>query len=51
VTAPLAAAPFPVVRPRDLRAIAASSTPWLNDQLWTAQAVGIIGGTPKSYKT
>jgi hypothetical protein len=25
--------------------------PWLIDQLWTAQAVGIIGGTPKSYKT
>jgi hypothetical protein len=25
--------------------------PWLIAQLWTAQAVGIIGGTPKSYKT
>jgi hypothetical protein len=34
-----------------LRASAASSTPWLIDQLWTAQAVGIIGGTPKSLKT
>src|SRR5207244_8415766 len=44
-------APFPVVRPCDLRASAASSTPWLIDQLWTAQAVGIIGGSPKSYKT
>src|SRR5438132_13042347 len=44
-------APFPVVRPCDLRASAASSTPWLIDQLWTAQAVGIIGGNPKSYKT
>ena len=43
--------PFPVVRPYDLRTSAASSTPWLIDQLWTAQAVGIIGGSPKSYKT
>jgi hypothetical protein len=44
-------APFPVVRPSDLRTSAASTTPWLIEQLWTAQAVGIIGGTPKSYKT
>src|SRR5438094_10101678 len=51
MTAPMAAAPFPVVRPCDLRTSAASSTPWLIDQLWTAQAVGIIGGSPKSYKT
>ena len=49
VTTPPAA--FPVVRPCDLRASAASTTPWLIDQLWTAQAVGIIGGSPKSYKT
>jgi hypothetical protein len=34
-----------------LRTSASSTTPWLIDQLWTAQAVGIIGGTPKSYKT
>jgi hypothetical protein len=47
----MAAVPFPVVRPCDLRTSAASTTPWLIDQLWTAQAVGIIGGTPKSYKT
>ena len=46
-----APAPFPVVRPCDLRASAATTTPWLIDQLWTAQAVGIIGGNPKSYKT
>jgi len=51
MNAPTAAAPFPVVRPCDLRASAASTTPWLIDQLWTAQAVGIIGGTPKSLKT
>src|SRR5437773_2629925 len=51
MNAPTAAAPFPVVRPCDLRASAASATPWLIDQLWTAQAVGIIGGTPKSLKT
>ena len=44
-------APFPVVRPCDLRASAATTTPWLIDQLWTAQAVGILGGSPKSYKT
>ena len=46
-----APAPFPIVRPSDLRTATASTTPWLIDQLWTAQAVGIIGGTPKSYKT
>jgi len=40
-----------VVRPADLRTSTASTTPWLIDQLWTAQAVGIIGGTPKSLKT
>jgi hypothetical protein len=51
VSASLTPAPFPVVRPCELRASAASTTPWLIDQLWTAQAVGIIGGTPKSYKT
>jgi len=51
MTAPVTPAPFPVVRPSDLRTSAASTTPWLIDQLWTAQAVGIIGGTPKSYKT
>jgi hypothetical protein len=44
-------APFPVVRPCDLQASAMKTTPWLIDQLWTAQAVGIIGGSPKSYKT
>jgi AAA domain len=51
MTSAVAPSPFPVVRPCDLRVVATSSTPWLIDQLWTAQAVGIIGGTPKSYKT
>src|SRR3989442_161869 len=51
VSAPVTPAPFPVVRPSDLKTSAASSAPWLIDQLWTAHAVGIIGGTPKSYKT
>lgn len=51
MTVSAVAAPFPVVRPCDLRTSAVSSAPWLIDQLWTAQAVGIIGGTPKSYKT
>jgi hypothetical protein len=39
------------VRPSDLQTSARSAAPWLIDQLWTAQAVGIIGGTPKSCKT
>lgn len=43
--------PFPVVRPCDLKASATATTPWLINPLWTAQAVGIIGGNPKSYKT
>ena len=51
MSAPVSPAPFPVVRPCDLQTSAASSAPWLIDQLWTAHAVGIIGGTPKSYKT
>jgi RecA-family ATPase len=51
VSAPAAPSPFPVVRPSDLQTSAASNAPWLIDQLWTAHAVGIIGGTPKSYKT
>ena len=51
MSAPAAPSPFPVVRPSDLQTSAASNAPWLIDQLWTAHAVGIIGGTPKSYKT
>lgn len=50
MSAPTPPAPFPVVRPCDLQASPAS-TPWLIDQLWTAQAVGIIGGRPKCNKT
>jgi AAA domain len=49
--APTTPAPFPIVRPSDLSTPDASRAPWLIDQLWTAQAVGIIGGAPKSYKT
>jgi AAA domain len=45
------APPFPVVRPCELQTAAASTTSWLIDQLWTTQAVGIIGGNPKSYKS
>lgn len=51
MSAPTAPPPFPVVRPSDLKTSAACHAPWLIDQLWTAQAVGIIGGTPKSCKT
>jgi hypothetical protein len=32
-----------------LQASSATTTPWLIDQLWTAQAVGIIGGNPKEW--
>src|SRR6266571_4289689 len=48
VSAPTAPAPFPVVRPSDLRTSAASSAPWLIDQLWTASAVGIAGPSPRA---
>lgn len=51
MSTPTPPAPFPVVRPCDLQASPASTTPWLIDQLWTAQAVGIIGGHPKCNKT
>jgi len=45
------AAPFPVVLASALETAAATSPPWLIQQLWTHQAVGIIGGAPKSCKT
>jgi hypothetical protein len=51
MSAPTPPAPFPVVRPCDLQASSAATTPWLIDQLWTVQAVGIIGGNPKCNKT
>lgn len=45
------AAPFPVVSAAALETRAAASPQWLIEQLWSAQAVGIIGGAPKSCKT
>jgi hypothetical protein len=45
------AAPFPVVSASALETPAAASPPWLIEQLWTHEAVGIIGGAPKSCKT
>ena len=51
MSAPAPPAPFPVLRPCDLQASPDSTPPWLIDQLWTAQAVGIIGGHPKCNKT
>jgi hypothetical protein len=45
------AAPFPVVLASALETPAATSPSWLIEQLWTHQAVGIIGGAPKSCKT
>jgi hypothetical protein len=49
VSAP--AEPFPVVRATDLEPPPASGPAWLIDHLWSAAAVGIIGGAPKSLKT
>jgi len=45
------AAPFPVVSASALETPASTSPLWLIEQLWTQQAVGIIGGAPKSCKT
>jgi hypothetical protein len=44
-----ATVPLPVVRACDLQAAAGAQ--WLIQDLWTAQAVGIIGGPPKACKT
>lgn len=44
------AQPLPVVRASDLDA-PLRHQPWLIERLWTHQAVGIIGGSPKSGKT
>jgi hypothetical protein len=44
------AQPLPVVRASDIEPINHKPS-WLIDQLWTHQAVGIIGGSPKSGKT
>ena len=42
--------PFEVVRVAHVKA-SQDSAPWLVDGLWAEQAVGFIGGTPKSCKT
>jgi hypothetical protein len=44
------AQPLPVVRASDIEPITHKPS-WLIDQLWTYQAVGVIGGSPKSGKT
>jgi hypothetical protein len=44
------AQPLPVVRASDIE-LATHKPSWLIDQLWTHQAVGVIGGSPKSGKT
>jgi len=44
------AQPLPVVRASDIESITRKPS-WLIDQLWTHQAVGVIGGSPKSGKT
>ncbi len=42
--------PLPVVRAADLE-VPVRQQSWLIERLWTHQAVGIIGGSPKSGKT
>lgn len=44
------AQPLPVVRASDIES-STNKPSWLIDQLWTHQAVGVIGGSPKSGKT
>ena len=44
------AEPLPVIAVGDLPP-EPNRTRWLIDQLWAAQAVGVVGGTPKSCKT
>ena len=46
-----AVTPFPVVRAGALEMPSTSSPLWLIENLWSARAVGIIGGAPKSLKT
>ena len=46
-----AVTPFPVVRAGALEMPSPSSPLWLIENLWASQAVGIIGGAPKSLKT
>jgi hypothetical protein len=47
---PPTAPELPVTRAADLE-IASSEHQWLVQQLWTRQAVGIVGGVPKSCKS
>jgi hypothetical protein len=44
------AQPLPVVRASDIDALIHKPS-WLIERLWTNQAVGVIGGSPKSGKT
>jgi hypothetical protein len=41
---------LPVVRASDISSVAGSA-PWLIERLWSSQAVGFVGGPPKSWKT
>jgi hypothetical protein len=42
--------PFDVVQAAQLET-ACGQNPWLIDQLWMSEAVGILGGPPRAYKT
>jgi hypothetical protein len=44
------AQPWPVVRASDIESLSHKPS-WLIERLWTHQAVGVIGGSPKSGKT
>jgi RecA-family ATPase len=42
--------PFPFQSAAQL-AVSDTQTPWLIEELWSDQAVGILGGEPKSFKS
>jgi AAA domain len=48
--APGTITPLPVLRAADLPTLCRRDQ-WLVEELWAAEAVGVIGGTPKSCKT
>jgi RecA-family ATPase len=43
--------PLPTLRAAQLAAAPSSAPSWLIEGLWSAQAVGIIGGEPKCCKS
>jgi len=43
--------PFPTLRAAQLAAAPPSAQSWLIEGLWSAEAVGIVGGPPKTFKS